>query len=124
MDYLASAGDLSQGDVPLHGDLSSINLLRAGDGSWGLIDRSDASVGPADHEFISPFMHQIRGNARSLTAFWAGHGPVSDPETIRHRIMARSLLKYASLLPSLLSDLPGPMPASWPEAAERFSRIP
>lgn len=123
-DYVAAAGDLSSGDTVLHGDLASINLLFSANGDPVLIDWSDASVGPADHEFISPFMHQFRGNPDDLEAFWRGYGVVADPAATRHRIMARSILKYATLLPGYLEDLPGPMPASWAEAADRFTRIP
>ncbi|MGI9646959.1 MAG: phosphotransferase [Acidimicrobiia bacterium] len=123
-DYVDQAGDLATGDTFIQGDLSSINFLSADDGTWNLIDWSDASVGPVDHEFISPFMHQFRGDPAGLEAFWSGYGPVTDPEAIRHRIMARSILKYAKLMPGYLSDLPGPVPASWSEAAERFALIP
>lgn len=122
-DYVAGVGDLSSGDTVLHGDLASINLLRTEDRNWVLIDWSDAAVGPADHEFISPFMHQFRGDPHGLAAFWSGYGAVPDPVSTRDRIMARSILKYADLLSGFLGDLPGPLPASWPEAAERFTLI-
>lgn len=123
-DYVAGAGDLASGNALLHGDLSSINLLKREGGDTALVDWSDASVGPVDHEFISPFMHQFRGEPRGLQAFWSGYGVVDDPAATRHRIMARSIVKYARLMAGYLTDLPGPMPASWPEAAERFTLIP
>ncbi len=56
-----AVGDLAAGDTTLHGDLSSIKLLRSPGGAWSLIDWNDAGTGPADHEFISLFMHQFRG---------------------------------------------------------------
>ena len=59
-----------------------------------------------------------------FTGFWSGYGVVTDPHSTRHRIVARSILKYAKLLPEYLGDLPGPVPASWPQAAERFTLIP
>jgi hygromycin-B 7''-O-kinase len=122
-DYVDAAGDLATGETFLHGDLSSINLLFTAAGDVALVDWSDASAGPADHEFISPFMHQFRGDRADLEAFWDGYGPVDDPTATAHRVMARSILKYASLMGRYLSDLPGPMPASWSEAAARFTLI-
>jgi len=123
-DYVAEAGDLSSGNTLLHGDLASINLLKGDRGDLALIDWSDASVGPADHEFISPFMHQFRGDPQGLEGFWTGFGDVEDPTSLRHRIMARSIVKYATLMAGYLDDLPGSVPVSWPEAAERFTLIP
>lgn len=122
--YLEAAGDLSSGGVFLHGDIASINLLTSGRGDWSLVDWSDASVGPIDHEFISPFMHQFRGSIPELESFWSAYGAVPDPEATQHRIMARSIIKYAALMSRLIEDLPGPVPASWKEAAERFTLIP
>ncbi len=125
-DYVTAAGDLAGGDaVVLHGDLMSVNIIPAsGKGPAALVDWSDATIGPRDHEFISPLMHQFRGAPDELEHFWSGYGRVTDRAATEHRIMARSLLKYATLMGRYLGDLPGRPPVSWEEAAERFCRIP
>ena len=125
LEYVSGAGDLAKGaETFLHGDLSSVNFLRSSNGDLALVDWSDAGLGPRDHEFISPFMHQFRGASSELAEFWEGFGPVEDPAYTTARIMARSIVKYAILLPGYLADLPGRMPKTWTEAAERLCRIP
>lgn len=121
--YVDDAGELGEGETMLHGDLASTNLLREEGGGFSLVDWSDASVGPRDHEFISPLMHQFRGRPEELERFWRGYGPVEAPEWTAHGIMARSILKYGALMPKYLADLPGRMPATWHEAARRFTRL-
>jgi aminoglycoside phosphotransferase (APT) family kinase protein len=123
LEGVEGAGDLSTGNVMLQGDLSSINLLRSAGGETALVDWNDASVGPADHEFISPFMHQFHGTATDLAAFWSGYGSLDDPETTRHRIMARSIVKYATLMPTYLAELDRSGSSSWQAVAESFTGI-
>ena len=125
IDFISRAGDLATGpETFLHGDLASANFLLCDDGKLALVDGSDAGFGPRDHEFISPFMHQFRGASSELAEFWEGFGPVEDPAYTTARIMARSIVKYAPLLARYLADLPGRMPKTWTEAAERLCRIP
>ncbi len=121
-EYVDAAGDLSSGSTMLHGDVSSINLLHDG-GRTVLVDWSDASIGPADHEFISPMHHQFKGESDVLEAFWEGYGSLDDPESTRQRIMARSIIKYAALMGRFLIEMAGPEPQSWGELAERYTGI-
>lgn len=111
--YVDAAGDLATGTarlphpVFLHGDLSCANLV-LDPGSpkiVGLLDFSDASFGPADHEFISPVMHQFLGEARVLYAFWEGAEVERGNDQLEHRAMARSLLYYADTVGRYLERL-------------------
>lgn len=126
--YVDAAGDLAAGTaglphpVFLHGDLSCVNLV-LDPGSpkiVGLLDFSDASFGPADHEFISPVTHQFRGEAHVLYAFWEGAEVERGNDQLEHRAMARSLLYYADTVGRYLERLPPLLPTSWPEAARSF----
>lgn len=129
--YVDAAGDLSEGvpaspyPVLLHGDLSCVNLVldQGGPKVVGLLDFSDAALGPADHEFISPVMHQFRGEERVLHAFWEGAEVERGSDQLEHRAMARSLLSYADTVGRYLERLPPPLPTSWPEAARSFWRL-
>lgn len=129
--YVDAAGNLAAGTpglphpVFLHGDLSCVNLV-LDPGSLkvvGLLDFSDTSFGPADHEFISPVMHQFRGEERVLHAFWEGAEMERRNDQLEHRAMARSLLYYADTVGQYLERLPPPLPTSWPEAARSFWRL-
>ena len=120
------AGDFEASEhVLLQGDLMWVNIIPSSDQHpVTLLDWSDAAIGPVEHEFVSPLMHQMRGAEDELECFWSAYGEPPAIDALEHRIMARSILKYASLLPRYLADLPGPLPSSWDEAARRFCRVP
>jgi hygromycin-B 7''-O-kinase len=109
----------------LHGDLDVINLLveRAGD-RWrvtGLVDWSDAKVGPVAHEFISPGVHTFQGDRAALRAWYVGYGLDGDREAFQRQVMARALLYYPDTLPKLLQRMAGAADAvSWDEVARAF----
>jgi hypothetical protein len=89
----------------------------------GLLDFSDAALGPAGHEFISPVMHQFRGDLHVLQAFWEGAEVKVDNGELEHRAMARALLYYADTVGRYLERLPPPQPTSWSGAARSFWQL-
>lgn len=106
----------------LHGDLHGINMMveRAG-GAWrvtGLLDWSDAKVGPTAHEFISPGVHMYRGDRTALHAWYAGYGLPLARAALQHQVTARAVLYYADTFGRLLDRLPGAArAATWTEIA-------
>ena len=107
----------------LHGDLDAINLLveREANGNWrvtGLVDWSDAKVGPVAHDFISPGAHRHWGHRSVQRAWHAGYGLDNDPAAFEHQVMARAILYYPDTLPAMLRRAPGVAAATtWVEVA-------
>ena len=94
---MPSAGDPL---VLLHGDLSAANLLVERDeGRWritGLLDFGDASLGQGIHDWLSPGVHDFRGDRALLEAFCAGYGLPSSNRTsaFQAQLLARTVLYY------------------------------
>jgi hygromycin-B 7''-O-kinase len=112
----------------LHGDLDAINLLVEQQGAdWsitGLVDWSDAKIGPVTHEFISPGVHTLRGDRAALRAWIAGYGLPATREEFQHQVMARAILYYPDTLPKLLARVDGAATAtSWHDVARAFWRM-
>jgi hygromycin-B 7''-O-kinase len=112
----------------LHGDLDAINLLVEQQGAdWsitGLVDWSDAKIGPVTHEFISPGVHTLRGDRAALRAWIAGYGLPVAREEFQHQVMARAILYYPDTLPKLLAGVDGAETStSWDDAARAFWRM-
>ena len=128
--YLRLALPLTEAPQPmalLHGDLDAINMLIEPDaGNWrivALVDWSDAGVGPAAHEFISPCVHSYLGDREVLRAWYAGYGLGGThlTEELQRHLMARAMIYYAGEFDRYLARVPGAAEcASWDEIAPRF----
>ena len=114
--------------VLLHGDLNALNLLvdrRNGEVEIvGLIDLSDAKLGPVAHEFISPGVHQYCGERAALRAWYAGYR-LGERATVAFErdVMARAMLYYAGLFDKFLAFVPTTARATWPEVARHFWQV-
>jgi hygromycin-B 7''-O-kinase len=112
----------------LHGDLDAINLLveRRGD-DWlitGLVDWSDAKIGPITHEFISPGVHTLHRDPAAMRVWAAAYGLPAAREAFQHQVMARAILYYPDTLPKLLAGVDGAATAtSWDAVARAFWRM-
>jgi hygromycin-B 7''-O-kinase len=70
------------GEVVLHADLTDDNVLVSGDRVTGLIDFTDAFVGPWTYELAAPACFITRGNPAHRDAMLLGRGLEPAPEVI------------------------------------------
>lgn len=122
--FLQAVGPIpSTGDplVLLHGDLSAVNLLvEQNAGSWritGLLDFGDASLGQSIHDWLSPGVHDFRGDRTLLEAFADGYGLPASKRTsaFQARLLAHTILYYG--WPFLSRTFPLQQATTWEDVA-------
>jgi hygromycin-B 7''-O-kinase len=127
--YLAATVWSADASAPvlLHGDLNHLNFLVAphADG-WqitGIVDWGDAKLGSPAHELISPGVHMYKGQADALRQWYAGYGmaPAQRSERYEHVVMARAMMYYSDMFPTLLASVEGAAECrDWPALARCF----
>ncbi len=105
----------------LHGDLNPLNLLVNSDLEiCGIVDFSDARIGPREHDLVSPIMNFYYLSEPVLESFLSAYGDEAD----RTQTLVRCMLFYASewahRLGIMFGDAP---PDSWEAVAKRLHLV-
>lgn len=105
----------------LHSDLNPLNLLVNSNLELrGIVDFSDARIGPCEHDLVSPIMNFYYLNEHVLESFLSAYGSEAD----RTQTFIRCVLFYAGewahRLGIMFGDAP---PDSWEVVAERLHLV-
>ena len=102
----------------LHGDLNPLNLLVNNDLEiCGIVDFSDARVGPREHDLVSPIMNFYYLSEPVLESFLSAYGDQADRKQTFIRCMLFYASEWAHRLGIMFGDTP---PDSWEVIAERL----